>query len=469
MIVLNRGKYLVKNTLLFALANFGTKFISFFLVPLYTNALSKEEYGTTDLIFTICSFVVPFIILNINEAILRFALDKSSDSNSIMSAGFAVLLFSLFEGALLAMLAKLYKPIAPYSSLVYFYAVTLGMSLIFVSYLRGKELLFRFAIGNILQTLFIALFNILFLLVFRWGIKGYLLAYISANLLTSMYAFIAGNLKDVILHFNVDKKLWIEMVKYAVVLIPNSFMWWIMNSLDRVMLTSMVGVGIVGIYAVSNKIPSLLSVATSIFNQAYSYSAIKENDSADRESYNNKIYDYFVGLITIFSVLIMMIIRAFIKIYVSEEFYSAWEYAPPLIVGTAFLSFATLLAMSYIVNKDSKGFLYSSTIGSIVNIVLNYFLIPSFGAMGAAIATCVSYITVLLYRHFNIKKYLVIKTFSVKHLISYGIILLSGILVYMSTHFQIFVSIILLVTVVIIYKDNWKGISESILKKKSRD
>ncbi len=462
---MDRGKYLAKNTLLFTIANFGTKFISFFLVPLYTNSLTKAEYGTADLVFTICSFVVPILILNINESILRFALDKNADYNKIMSVGIATLLYSCVIGIILAVFAKIYEPTSEVSIYVYLYAITLGMSFIFVSYLRGCELILQFAIGTILQTLFIAIFNILFLLVFKMGVKGYLLAYILANLATSLYSFIAGDIKAVIHHFIIDKALWIDMIKYSIVLIPNAFMWWIMNSLDRIMLTSMVGIGIVGLYAVSNKLPSLVSVATSIFNQAYAYSAIKEDESEDREKYNNKIYDYFVAFITLITIIIMIIIKPFMSIYVAKEYYSAWEYAPPLIVGTSFLSFATLLAMPYLVNKDSKGFLYSSFLGAAVNTVLNLILIPYIGAMGAALATCIAYITVLIYRHFNTQKYIRIKTFSAKHSVSYIIIALSGTMVYISSLLKYIVLFAFVGIIVLIYHDCWKDLIERILKR----
>ena len=166
VISLERGKYLIKNTLLFAISNFGTKFISFFLVPLYTNALTKSEYGTTDLVFTVCSFVVPIMILNINEAILRFALDKNAKYNTIMSVGIVMIGFSFVTGTILFVISKIYEPTSQFAVYIYLYAVSLGMSFIFVSYLRGRELLVQFAIGNILQTLCIALLNILFLLVF---------------------------------------------------------------------------------------------------------------------------------------------------------------------------------------------------------------------------------------------------------------------------------------------------------------
>ncbi len=79
----NRTGYLIKNTALFALGNLGTKIISFFLIPLYTNVLSTEQYGIVDLVVTISTIVVPILSLNIAESVMRFNLDRDADRNKI--------------------------------------------------------------------------------------------------------------------------------------------------------------------------------------------------------------------------------------------------------------------------------------------------------------------------------------------------------------------------------------------------
>lgn len=98
------------------------------------------------------------------------------------------------------------------------------------------------------------------------------------------------------------------MARYSVVLIPNSFMWWIMNSSDRIMVSSMISVAANGIYAVSYKFPTLVSTLTTIFNQAWSYSAIREEGTDDESEYNNKIFRVLIGIV-------MLIGIGFVNIY----------------------------------------------------------------------------------------------------------------------------------------------------------
>ena len=466
---MNRGKYLVKNTMIFALGNLGTKLINFFLVPLYTSILCSTEYGTADLIFTICTFAVPIIICNIYESVMRFCLDKDADSDKVMSVGLLILVTSFFTGMILLELAKFYEPTSDYYIYVYLYAISMGTSQVFLCYLRGRELLLQYSIGNIIQALLIATLNVFFLIELRMGVKGYLTAYIIANFATGLYAFLVGDVWHVLKNFKIDKELSVSMIRYSIVLIPNSFMWWIMNSVDRVMLTSIVGVAATGIYAVANKIPSLVSVISTIFNQAFSYSAIKENESEDRNAFNNRIFEYLLSLVIFTGIVLIILIKPFMSIYVSDEYYEAWIYAPTLIVGTCILVLGTFLSTSYTVHKDSKGFLFSASIGAVVNILLNFILIPSLGILGASIATSISYFVVMVYRSFDVKKYITINVFAISNVLSLLSLIVVCILSYMDFIIGYVLMIVLLLFNVVIFKNNWKqfwNITRNIINNK---
>lgn len=310
---MGRIKYLIKNSLIFALGTLGTKIINFLLVPLYTNVLLPNEYGIADLVFTLGTFLVPILILNINEAILRFSLDKESDSNKIMSVGLLAIIAMVCISLLAYPLISLYDEISDYSIYVLFYILSSGCNTIFMYNLRGKELLIRFSVGNIINAATVASMNILFLKVFCLGVEGYFLAYIVANVVTMIYAFCAGNVFSTIRKFTVDKNLMLSMLKYSIVLIPNSFMWWVMDSSNRVMLTAISGAAVTGMYAIAGKIPSLVSVVSSIFNQAWNYSAIKESDSSDRLAYNNKIFDYLFFAVMVIASCILLVLKPFMQ------------------------------------------------------------------------------------------------------------------------------------------------------------
>ena len=91
----NRNIYLLRNTIIFAIGNFATKFITFFLMPLYTNCLTTSEYGKIDLLYTVCTFLYPLLTLNISEAIFRFSMDKEENNNEVLTIGFLCTFFGI--------------------------------------------------------------------------------------------------------------------------------------------------------------------------------------------------------------------------------------------------------------------------------------------------------------------------------------------------------------------------------------
>lgn len=429
----NRDKYLIKNTIIFTLGNLGSKLISFFLVPLYTNELTAGEYGVVDLIATVGTVAVPILTLNICEAVMRFALDENADKAKITKIGTRILLIGIFLGFVLLPTCYSFDKISEYSLYIYFYVVSSAASQLYLYDLRGKEFLIFYSAGNVLHTFLIALLNVTFLLVFKLGIVGYLLAYIFANTFTALYALIVGKGYRSFFPSHIDVALFRKMVKYSIVLVPNSFMWWIMNSSDRIMVSSMVGMAANGIYAISYRLPTLISTLTAIFNQAWSYSAIHEEGTRDEGEYNNKVFKSLTGIVMFLGICLLTFAKPFLKFYVAEEYYDAWKYIPFLTVGCVYLTLSTFIGTSYTVHKDSFGYLFSGIFGAIFNILMNFLLIPVVSVYGAALSTCVSYILVFAFRLFHTRKYIKYNIINRYFFIGTSILFLSAITMYYNT------------------------------------
>lgn len=464
----NRSRYLIKNTIIFTIGNLGSKFISFFLIPLYTNALSTSQYGVVDLITTVGTVAIPILTLNICESVMRFALDKDANHEKITQIGTNILLIGMVIGLFMLPICYLSEKVSQYAFFIYLYVISLAASQLYLCDLRGKEQLIQYSIGNVLHTFFIALLNILFLLVFKEGIEGYLKAYIIANIITAIYALIVGKGYKSFYFTKIDKDLLKQMIKYSVVLIPNSFMWWIMNSSDRIMVSSMVGIAANGIYAVSYKLPTLVSTLTTIFNQAWSYSAIREEGTIDESEYNNKIFKSLIGIVMLMGIGLMTFMKPFLSIYVAREYYTAWKYTPFLTIGCVFLTLATFMATSYTVHKDSFGYLFSGMFGAIFNIVMNFALIPLIGVYGAAIATCISYILVFIFRFFHTRKYILYNIKNKEFILGTIVLVLSAFLMFLDAWYGFVLQCALLGFAVYLFSDLLFPILKSILKIKGR-
>lgn len=402
----NRAKYLFNNTLIFAIGNFGTKLISFFLVPIYTYTLSVADYGTADLITTVSFVMAPLLTLNLSDAVLRFPLDKKGNDNQILTVGIVALLFAHLAGLFMIPLAKQFSNTANFATLLYLYCVTSATSSMMQAFLRGLEKLRQFAFGNILCTACTAGFNILFLVVFDWGVSGYLLAYVLAFLVTTIYSAFASGLFGRLCHLSFDKKLFMEMLKYAIVLMPSTFMWWIINSSSRVIVTAMLGAAANGILAVAYKMPSIISVIANTFTQAWSYSAIHEDGSEDRDQFTSNVFDKLMLSAGLLTLVLMMVIRPVTMLYVSSEYVSAWQLSSWLLLGNFLLTIGNFLGTPYTVHKDSVGYLATTAIGAVLNVVLMIVFIPVLGLYGSVVATLLGYLAVVVFRFFHTRKYI---------------------------------------------------------------
>src|SRR3712207_8183919 len=76
----NRYKELLSDTLVIGLGNFTTKLIYFFLMPIYTMAMTASEFGEADLLNNLAALLLPVFTLSIAEGVFRFVLDKKERS-----------------------------------------------------------------------------------------------------------------------------------------------------------------------------------------------------------------------------------------------------------------------------------------------------------------------------------------------------------------------------------------------------
>ncbi len=194
---MNRYKYLFKNIGLLTLSSFATKLLSFFLVPLYTNILTTTEYGTYDLFSTTVGVLLPILTLNIQESVMRFSMDSKSDRRAIVSVALKILLIAnavvaagLIGNAVLggSVMIKNYS--------VCFFLMFLSQSLsgVITAYIRGIDRIADLSVSSVLVSIFTIGCNIVFLVVFHWGLAGYFLANIIGPLVQALYLIIRSDM-----------------------------------------------------------------------------------------------------------------------------------------------------------------------------------------------------------------------------------------------------------------------------------
>lgn len=404
------GKYnkLVKNTGVFFIANFSSKVLTFLLVRFYTELLSPTEYGIIDLLNTTASLAFPLITLCITEAVLRFSIDDTDNRGKILTNGIAV---AVLGNLAFVLTAPVFANIESFSeNYIWIYLLTLTNSLytIFAHFSRGIGKSKLFAASGLVHTALQIGFNILFLLVFGWGMTGYFIAAVLANVLSGAFVFFGGNLFSYIV-FKLDRKYLRTMIVYSLPLIPNSVFWWIMQSSDRYVITYMLGSEANGLYAVANKIPTIISTISSIFFQAWQISSVEEVNSKDKTEFYSRVFAVLSALLTTATSFLLVVLQPLYHILTEASYYDGWKATPFLLFAMVFSCYSSFLGTNYVAMKKTTGVFLTTVGGAVVNIGLNLFLTKPLNIIGTAFATAVGFFITWGARVFGTRNFVRIK------------------------------------------------------------
>ncbi|MBQ2974733.1 MAG: flippase [Clostridia bacterium] len=402
------GKYkkLAKNTVVFMVGNFGSKLISFVIVPLYTYVLTTEEYGIIDLFTTTINLILPFMILGLNEAVLRFLAGKEMKKETVASDCFVVfLLNSLIVWALYPLYSGL-PALGEHAFLFTVLLTVMAFNQVFLQYLRGNGQTVAFAMNGIIITAVTVLANLFFLLYLKMGIKGYLLAFIIAQLCSAVEIIFASKLWRDIRFKHINKKMLREMLSYCLPLIPGSLMWWVMNAGDKYMINYFIDASANGIYSVAHKFPTIINMFYAVFMQAWQLSAIEEKKSDSSSGFHSNVYRYILAVLAIVGSGIILVSKPLYLYVMESEFKIAWQSVPLLIIAQVFSCLTGFFGTVYVVEKKTKKALITTMCGAIANLAFNLVLIPKFGLIGAAAGTMLGYTVAASMRMLDTKKYI---------------------------------------------------------------
>lgn len=190
-------KYLLKNIGLLTLSSFTTKLLSFFLVPLYTNVLTTTEYGTYDLFNTTISVLIPILTFNIQEATLRFALDKKQNKEAIVSVSIKYTVISIVfvaGGLAINSLFQINDIISKFSVVFLLMFITQVISGIVTMYIRGIDKIADLSFSSVIASIVTISCNILFLVVFKWGLIGYFVANFIGPFIQCIYLIVKNRI-----------------------------------------------------------------------------------------------------------------------------------------------------------------------------------------------------------------------------------------------------------------------------------
>lgn len=442
---MQREKELAKNTVILSIGTFLPKMASFITLPILTGYLTKTEYGTYDLITVLVSLLLPSATLQVQAAAFRFLIDARKNREDIKSIITSIVVFIMPIS--LAALTILYFCLLGQSVSIrimiclYFWADIMVNATRQIC--RGLHLNLQYSISAIVSAMGKMVFAVICVYYLRAGLLGTVISLFMASFLSFIFLIFKTRVYEYFDIQSFSPEMLKKMLRYSWPLVPNNMSAWVMRVSDRFVVTAFMGVEANAVYAVSSKIPSLLSLAQTTFTMAWQENAsIVSKDEDASEYYTSMFRTMFDLMAGLFGILISLTPLLFV-ILIHGDYGEAYFQIPVLFLAMFFFCMTNYLGGIYVAYKQSKSVGITSTAAAICNLVVDLALIRKIGLFAASGSTLVSYVFLFVFRLIDVQKIVRVR-YSLLHVLAViSIIVLESALCFLQKPYLNILNIIL--------------------------
>ncbi len=413
---MSREGKLLKNTFIISIGTFLPKMASFITLPILTGCLTKSEYGTYDLINVLVSLLLPAATLQIQAAAFRFLIDsrgKDKDIKSIVTNIVGFIGPTSFVALFILFFCLFNQPISIRVFICLYFLADIVVNAA-RQVCRGLNRNLDYSISAILSAFGKVIFTFICVYLTRKGLLGTVISLFMASTFSLIYLVFKAKLYLYIDYKCFDKNLLKEMLKYSWPMVPNSISAWVMRASDRLVVTAVMGVTANAIYAVANKIPSLLNLAQNTFTLAWQENASIVSKDNDASEYYSSMFRTMFDLMAGFFGIIIATTSILFKLLIRGDYDDAYHQIPILFVAMFFFSISTFLGGIYVAYKKSKSVGITTSIAAAINLIVDIGTIHWIGLYAASGSTLVSYLFLFVYRIIDVQKIVKVK-YSKKH------------------------------------------------------
>ncbi len=380
--------------------------LNFILLPILTRLFEPTDYGIIDISTTIIQILGIIFGFGMTTAVsfyYYFHENNIERKITVSTALYFLLSINLIVFALLFFISTplstlLYKTSS--NSQIIKITIIIGYCIVLQTFFSHLIRITRKASLYVLNSIIKAALQIGIILIMvtalGFGLHGYFYGYLISAILSVVIV-----LNFTIKHFSFkfSKARLIELLKYGAPLVPAGISLWVLQLLDRFFLVQYTSLAEVGLYGVGVRSTILLVLLTTSIQLAWGPFAfsIMKHDTA--KTIYSQIFSIYVIISFWLAIITTFFSKDAITLITTPAYSSAYIVTPFLCLGTLFLGAYTLLSIGINLTKKMKLITITTVMAAISNIALNFIFIPSFGMLGAAISTAISYLisTILIY------------------------------------------------------------------------
>lgn len=395
---------LTKQTLIYGVGTILARFVTFLLLPVYTNNLSPADYGLASLVFAFLGFMNIIYNYGLDSAVMRY-YSKASDAfrkNKILSTAIWLTLFSSIILSLIiyyknGVLGKWLLSDPQHAVLIKYSAFILFFDCIChvpFALMRLEEKPFQFMSIRLINVIVVFSLNIYFVVNLKRGVLGIFQSNVITSALTAaiLYAITISRVR-----FSFSGKIAKDLAMFGLPFIPAGLATVCMEMLNRYILQGLMNLEAVGIFSAGFKLGIFMLLLATGFNYAWQPFFLKAGPKDSSRLLFSRIFTYFSLVELSFWLLMTAFMHEIVHFhigniyFIGKEFQSCESMVPFILLGYVFLGINQMFLPGIYFEKKTRYLAYLTIFAAAVNVGANYILIPLFGINGSAYSSLVGY------------------------------------------------------------------------------
>jgi O-antigen/teichoic acid export membrane protein len=395
-------KRLGRHSAIYGLGGLVSRILATLLLPLYTHYLPPGSYGRVEVITAATAVGAIVLQLGISSAFFRFYFDAKEYAAKLIvirtSFWFTMAMstLGLVLGLVFAHPISHWLGLGDHPSLVRAGAVGLWAQTNYnqlTALFRVEERSTQYAIASVANVLITVAAMVVFVAVFHWGAIGLIVGNFTGTLVVYL-ALLTYRSEQLGLQF--DRELFRGMQQFGMPLVPSALALWTINFVDREFVIWYKGAAEAGVYSAAVKIAGVITFVMVAFRTAWPAFAYSIEDDRDAKRTYAFVLTYLLTFASWLSLALGALAPWIVELLTNPRYQRAEK-------GVALLAFAGAVYAGYTVLAIGSGRARKTQwnwvvtgIGAAVNVGLNFWLIPRYGMVGAAISTAAAYVVLFV-------------------------------------------------------------------------
>jgi O-antigen/teichoic acid export membrane protein len=400
--MLHRLKRLGKESLIYGLGGIIARAIGVVLLPIYTRILKPADYGDIEMLAVIGAFFGAILSTGMEAAqSFYFFEQKANGVDAQARVVSAIAQWRMSWGLVLVGVATATTPFINRvffdGRLEWYYFALVFFSNWVVQFASQTTDVFRLThrpwsyLGITLTgSLCSTSAAIIFVALLRWGVLGFVIG----GAIGSSVAAVIGwwKIREYMSFRTWHRDWWPRILKFGTPMLPGALAMYVLNTSDRWFISYFHGPESLGIFSVGARFAGVITIAVVTFRKAWWPIAMETLHSEDGPPFFRFMARAYLGLTVIGIILLTAASPWLVKLITASAYHESYKVVGVLAWPAALYGLYSIVAAGVWKKEKTVLLPLSMAAGAVTTVILSLLLVPTYGAMGAAVAHALAFV-----------------------------------------------------------------------------